>query len=232
MNHYEVVNETSKWIQWWVNQRKGKLKNHLSGTMSVNPFMLPVIFDIHNISSFEELGELLIGSHLMTGHSTGFGKLVDEKILPNVFKTIKLDKAYRSKHSPLHKSMFDEIDHIIELPNGKNSLLSLKAGKWTIQLTMAVQLNKSFEEILSNHGDIYEKIVVGVFYGKKDDLTDKYDILRGINRGANHDVTDLTEHVDVCSGAEFWKWINNGEEKTQDWVMEGNRSPPLDKAGD
>ena len=86
---------------------------------------------------------------------------------------------------------------------------------------MAVQLNKSFEEILSNHGDIYEKIVVGVFYGKKDDLTDKYDILRGINRGANHDVTDLTEHVDVCSGAEFWKWINNGEEKTQDWVMEG-----------
>ncbi len=63
-------------------------------------------------------------------------------------------------------------------------LLSLKAGKWTIQLTMAMQLNTSFNEIITNHPGLCKKIIVGVFYGKADDLTDKYEILRGIKPGS------------------------------------------------
>jgi hypothetical protein len=62
---------------------------------------------------------------------------------------------------------------------------------------------------------------VGVFYGTKETLTDKYDILRGINRGARHDVKDVTQHVHVYAGREFWAWLNNGETKTQEWVLEG-----------
>ena len=86
---------------------------------------------------------------------------------------------------------------------------------------MAVQLNKAFHEIIENYGDSFSKIVVGVFYGKKESLTDKYDILRGINRGANHDVVDLTNEVDVWSGVEFWSWLNGGELRTQEWVLNG-----------
>lgn len=86
---------------------------------------------------------------------------------------------------------------------------------------MAVQLNAAFHEIIEKHSDIADEIVVGVFYGKKEDLTDKYDILRGINRGANHDVTDVRQHVNIYSGREFWAWLNDGEQKTQEWVLKG-----------
>lgn len=103
----------------------------------------------------------------------------------------------------------------------KKSLLSLKASRWTIQLTMAVQLNKAFNEILHKHKDKYDEIVVGVYYGTNEGLTDKYDILRGINRGARHDVIDLTENVKVLAGKEFWRWLNDGEEETQRWLLEG-----------
>jgi hypothetical protein len=86
---------------------------------------------------------------------------------------------------------------------------------------MAVQLNRSFFEIIEQHGQYFDGIVVGVFYGKKEALTDKYEILRGINRGANHDVKDLTNMVSVWSGVDFWTWLNDGEALTQEWVLSG-----------
>ena len=52
-----------------------------------------------------------------------------------------------------------------------------------------MQLNRTFEQLikLRDEGTLkYSKIVVGVFYGTHDTLTDKYDIMRGINRGAVH----------------------------------------------
>lgn len=171
--------------------------------MSINPFIMPFLFDYHDLKNLDELVGLIIAGHLMTGHATGFGKLIDEKILPNVFGTIKLDASYRKATVPFADSCFDEVDHYLIREDGSRQLLSLKAGKWTIQLTMAVQLNAAFHEILSAHRDIVDEIVVGVFYGKKEDLTDKYDILRGVNRGANHDVVDITRHVNVYSGREF-----------------------------
>ncbi len=195
--------------------------------MAVNPFLIPLITSIHTFKSFGELAEFLVAAHFATGYSTGFGKLIDEKILPKVFGTIKLDKAAR-RNFPFSRSAFDEIDHIIvKNKRSPTKLLSLKAGRWTIQLTMAVQLNKSFNELLdlqSHHklGDFaFDEIAVGVFYGTKETLTDKYDILRGINRGAKHDVIDLTKHVSVYSGREFWAWLNDGESATQEWVLDG-----------
>ena len=50
--------------------------------------------------------------------------------------------------------------------------------------------------------------MVGVIYGNQASLTDKFDIIRGICSGAEHDVTDITEHVEVVAGKEFWAWIN------------------------
>lgn len=217
----DVVNNVKYWAKWWVSQRRKKLEEQLNETMSINPFMMPFLFDYHDLKSLDDLVDLIIASHLMTGHATGFGKLVDEKILPNVFGTKKLDSAFRKSNKPFNNSCFDEVDHYIVRDNGKKQLLSLKAGRWTIQLTMAVQLNAAFIEILEKHKDISDEIVVGVFYGKKEDLTDKYDILRGINRGANHDVRDITEHVNVYSGKEFWAWLNDGELETQKWVLRG-----------
>lgn len=206
---------------WWIAERQGKLTKLMSETMSINPFMTPFIFDYHSLNNFDELVEAIIAKHLMTGHDTGFGKLIDEKILPRVFGANKLDKKYRASNVPFLESCFDEIDHVIRRDDGRIELLSLKAGKWTIQLTMAVQLNKSFNEIINNHPNVSDNIVVGVFYGNDADLTDKYRILRGINTGANHDVVDIQDKVHVYAGKRFWSWLNNGEDETQYWVLEG-----------
>jgi hypothetical protein len=220
-NKDEVVEQVKEWALWWVKERRKKLEDQLTDTMAVNPFVLPFFFEYHGIADFEELADLILASHLLIGHNTGFGKLIDEKILPNVFGTIKLSGAYRAAHPELLPACFNEIDHIVVRPDGQKELMSLKAGKWTIQLTMAMQLNSAFNEIITHYPAIGNKIVVGVFYGKGDDLTDKYEILRGINRGANHNVIDLTNHVEVHSGRAFWSWLNEGAADTQEWVLEG-----------
>lgn len=217
----EVVAGVKYWATWWVSQRKKKLEDQLNETMSINPFLMPFLFKYHDLDSFEDLADLIIASHLMTGHNTGFGKLIDEKILPNVFGAQKLDAKFRRETKPFNRACFNEIDHIITRPDGRTELLSLKAGKWTIQLTMAVQLNYAFNEIISDHPEVADNVVVGVFYGNKEGLTDKYDILRGINRGAVHDVIDLTENVNVYAGRDFWSWLNGGAENTQEWLLQG-----------
>lgn len=216
-----VVDNVKLWTKWWINQRRLKLEEQLNESMSVNPFLLPFLFDYHDLADFDELADLMISSHLMIGHGTGFGKLIDEKVLPHVFGTLKLDAAYRKLTHPYLEAPFNEIDHVIVREYGTREFLSLKAGKWTIQLTMAMQLNTSFHEILTLHPGLCEKIVVGIFYGKAEDLTDKYDILRGINRGANHSVKDIQHYVELHSGRDFWKWLNDGAEDTQEWVLQG-----------
>lgn len=236
MDKNDIVQGTATWIAWWTEQRKRKLREELSDTMTINPFLLPIIFELHNISDFGELSDFLVGSHLMIGHSTGFGKLIDEKILPQVFGTEKLTAGYRRSNYPFINPCFNEIDHIIHRDNGDIDLLSLKAGRWTIQLTMAMQLNHAFNEILTDFGNDFSQVVVGVFYGRAETLTDKYDILRGINRGAHHNVIDLTDRVFVYAGREFWAWLNDGIEDTQDWLLEGiqegiSRSNPREEGG-
>lgn len=217
-----VVAGVEREVTWWIEQRLHKLREQLSDSMSMNPFMAPAVAGIHGLDSVDSLIQLYVSSHLMTGHATGFGKLVDEKILPRVFGTRKLDAVYRRATPPLSAARYDEIDHIVQLPRKrKPTLLSLKASRWTIQLSMATALNRSFEEIKQQDSDRFDGVVVGVYYGKKESLTDKYDIVRGINRGAVHDVFDLRDFVSVEAGAEFWSWLNGGEPATQEWVLEG-----------
>ena len=205
---------------WMVKQRMDKLRKALHESMSVMPFLMPILFDIHGATKLEELGELLVIGHLLVGHSTSFGKLMDERVLPKAFNTEKLTGKFRAQNPPFKEACFNEIDHLVNRPDGP-VLLSLKASRWTIQLTAAVKLNGAFEEILRQYSPPYGRIVVGVFGGKQENLTDKYDILRGINRGKKHNVADLTGNVSVHAGKDFWTWLNGGEQNTQAWVLDG-----------
>jgi len=222
-----VINKVSNQIYWWLGEREKKLRSMDHSNMSINPMLMPIIMELHEMKNSEEYAKFAISSHLMQSYSTGYGKLVDEKILPNVFGTKKLTTKFRKNMGDIYKqACFDEIDHLIYKKNGEIDLLSLKASKWTIQLTAAVQINSAFSDIkkLSTSDKIkVNKIYVGVFYGKEDSLTDKYDILRGINRGKNHDVTDIRDFVDIKSGKDFWSWINKGEKNTQYWVNIGQQ---------
>ncbi len=221
INRRAVVDGCTEWATWWLDQRERKLRELLSGTMTINPLMAPLVTQLHGLDSGEQLVELLVTSHLMTGHATGFGKLIDEKIIPNVFGAKKLSSEFRRSNEPFFESCFDDIDHVVVRDDGSVELLSLKASTWTIQLAAAVQLNRAFSEISARHRAEVSSINIGVFYGRSETLSDKYDIARGINRGANHDVTDLTGFVKVHAGRVFWAWLNEGEDKTQDWILEG-----------
>jgi hypothetical protein len=218
----EVVGAVAEWAKWWVGQRRKKLDEVRHETMSVNPFLIPAVQMIHGLESPGDLSKFLVAVHFGIGHATGFGKLVDEKLLPNVFGTKKLDASTR-KQLGLTAPEFDEIDHLVP-GSGPPTLLSVKASQWTIQLTMAVKLNHVFSELVAHRRRrVYQfrKIVVGVYSDRRESLSDKYDILRGINRGKQHGVVDLREDVQVLAGTEFWAWLNGGERQTARWVSRG-----------
>ena len=217
----DVVDGVQEWVAWWMELRKAKLRDNLSESMSINPFLAPLVYELHNLPDLPDLTSLLTTGHLLTGYNTAFAKLFDEKILPDVFDTTKLGKTFRNSTEPFEEPWFNEIDHLVPRESLRPDLLSLKTSRWSIQLTGAIGLNRSFATILDNYGQEFDEIVVGVLIGTTQDLTDKYDILRGINRGAFHDVADLTEKVKVYAGREFWKWLNGGEHETQTWVLDG-----------
>lgn len=216
-----VVDGCAEWASWWLDQRAGKLESFLSETMTINPLMAPLIVELHGLETGSDLVSMLVTSHLMIGHATGFGKLIDEKVIPNVFGARKLNSSFRRDVAPFSESCFDDIDHLVVRPDGTKELISLKASTWTIQLASAVQLNRAFGEIMEDHSDLIDSICLSVFVGRRDQLSDKYDIARGVNRGANHSVKDLTSFVSVRAGREFWSWLNDGENSTQDWVLQG-----------
>jgi hypothetical protein len=221
MDRATVVSGVQTQAEWWLDERLKKVRQERHDTMEVNPFMAPLVSALHGHSDFTELADFLLGGHFSIGHATGFGKLIDEKVLPRVFGTTKLDKATR-KGTLFELPCFDNIDHVVHKAEG-DVLLSLKASKWTIQLGQAVELNKSFKEIhelfeAAQHA--HERVVIATFYGTAGNLTDKYRLVRGISYGANHNVHDLQDYVTVLAGQEFWAWLGDHED-TQLWVMEG-----------
>ena len=217
----KVIAEVERCAKWWIEQRSAKMKQVEHGSMEINPFLAPLICALHGLDSADDLSKFITAGHFYIGHGTGFGKLIDEKVLPRAFGTVKFDKAYRQQ-AGLMDPAFDDIDQIVTKPDGKY-LLSQKASKWTIQLGQAMGLNRSFRSLLDMReaGQIdFKKIIVGVFYGHADDLTDKYRILRGITTGAAHDVVDISSQVEVYSGRAFWSWLAD-DETAQEWVMAG-----------
>jgi hypothetical protein len=222
----QIVAKVSEKVIWWIGRRRDKLSELEHSSHAVNPFLLPIIMKMHGFDSLNQLSAFMLSGHLVEGHATGFGKLVDEKILADVFGTIRLDGAFRGANRPYGASEFDNIDHLVPRPDGSFDLLSIKAGRWSIQLGQAVQLNSSFNIIAMNRAarryqPEFRDLVVGVFYGKDEDLTDKYRIIRGEPTRSQHEVHDLTKHVKVLAGRPFWSWLNGGVDETQESVLEG-----------
>lgn len=234
MKRRSVVEGVARWTSWWIRGRRAKVTNLGLEAMAINPFLLPLIYALHGYSTMSELAAFQLSGHLAIGHATGFGKLIDEKVLPDVFGVHKLDAQFR-RQKGLDASMFDEVDHFVPHTDRAPDLLSLKAGRWTIQLTMAAKLNSSFNELLQarERGEVhFDRIVLGVMYGTDADLTDKFRIVRGIETGKRHDTVNICEDVDVRVGANFWSWINDDEPLTQEWILQGILQGIREEAGD
>ena len=85
-------------------------------------------------------------------------------------------------------------------------------------------MNRSLQVLLSSRQQgqtSFDHIVVGVIYGTQESLTDKYRIIRGLTTRAEHDIADISAHVQVLAGREFWSWLNDDEARTQEWILEG-----------
>ncbi len=205
----------------FIRNRREKLVRLRHASLAVNPFLWPMLMELNGYETLDELTTYIIAGHLSDGHATGFGKLVDERIVPNVFETSKLDAAFRRMNPPFAEAKYGVIDHIVHRPDGPDDLLPLKAGRWSIQLGQAKNMNRDFADILEarERGEVsFDRIVIGVLYGTEATLTDKFQIARGTGP---HDLTDISADVDLRVGRDFWSWLNEGVEETQDWVMDG-----------
>jgi hypothetical protein len=214
----DVINKVAIEASGFIKRRATKISEEIGSFLNINPFLLAAISDMHEIKDQRSLTEFLLAAHLATGHSTSFGKMIDEKLLPNVFGTQKLDAKFR-RESHFSDTIYDDIDHIVKRGDSKEYLLSLKAGAWTIQHGQAMQLYHNFKDF-GDRDLARDGIVIGVFYGNETLLTNKYDIVQGINRRHQESMTRLG-YVQVKAGKAFWSWINDDQEETQDWVMEG-----------
>jgi hypothetical protein len=221
MDRDQVIAGVSEEVVRFIRSRRNKLTELQHTTMAVNPFLNPLVMELNGYDSLEELTVFLVGGHLHNGNATGFGKLVDERIVTNVFGTTKLTGPFRTANPPYGQPMFGVIDHVVEYQTGAPDLLALKAGRWSIQLGQALNMNSSFARLLEarNAGRAdFDRIVIGVIYGTAETLTDKFRVARGIGP---HDLVDIQADVDVYAGREFWAWLNDGEAATQEWVMDG-----------
>lgn len=217
----EVVSGVCAEVVRFMGNRRRKLEELQHSTMAENPFLNPLIMEMNGYESLGDLADFVIGGHLSEGHATGFGKLVDEKIVPNVFGTVKLTRKFRREHPPYDQPMFGVIDHLRPNPDGSQDLLPLKAGRWSIQLGQALNMNNGFTRLIEAREAKtveFDRIVIGVLYGREHTLTDKFQIARGVGP---HEVVDIREHVDIRAGRDFWSWLNDGEQATQEWVMDG-----------
>jgi hypothetical protein len=213
----EIVEKTAKETGLFLGRRLRKLRTRIGGVLNINPFLMRALKDFHQIKDQQSLAEFMLAGHLAGGHATAFGNMIDEKILPQVFATKRLDSTCRHE-VPYSREIFDDIDHLVDRKDGQY-MLSLKAGAWTIQLGQAMGLYRHFlalgEEGLQGKG-----IVVGVFYGHSGLLTDKYRIVRGENVRHQTEMQQL-DYVSVKAGQQFWSWLNDEEAATQDWLREG-----------
>jgi len=119
----EVIDKVASLTQWWLGQRYSKISVHNAETMAINPFLMPLIMRLQSLGNLVGLADFLLAAHLANGHNTGFGKLIDEKVLPQVFKTKKLTSGFRNGTPPFGAAMFDEVDHLVPAADGRFYLL-------------------------------------------------------------------------------------------------------------
>ena len=91
----EVVNEIANLVKGFLERRLGKLEGSISKYLNVNPFLMSALRHFHSFQTVDDLARFLFVAHLQQGHATAFGKLVDERILPQVFGTVRLSQALR-----------------------------------------------------------------------------------------------------------------------------------------
>ncbi len=212
----QIIEAASPLVGRFLTIRVKAIQRSITGVLNINPFLVRALEAVRPMRSQMDLAVFMWDWHIALGYATAFAKAIDEKILPAAFLTEACDKYYRAEREML-EPCFDDIDHVVGRRDG-TFLLSLKASAWSIQHGQAMGMYGNFRR-LGEIGRQESGIVVGVYYGHAALLTNKYDIVRGINRRYADQLEPL-DYVQVHSGKEFWSWLNDDEQLTQEWMLE------------
>lgn len=154
--------------------------------VNLNPFLMLAMAPAYNIYSPFEASEYLQNAKMPHGDATAFGKFVEARIFP-LFGT----KTPPEKSS--QKEEFSPIDAEFTL-DGTRYLTTWKSGPWTMNQTHANEMIRRFPAI---HLQTNCEIILGVFYGRIDQLNNKPALVR----------TRTGKYFHILVGSELWEFI-------------------------
>lgn len=156
-----------------------------------NPFLLLITAPVYNIYSPYEVAERLQLGKAYHGDDTAFGKMAEERYLRIFGATTP---AAKSSPKPAVRARWSPIDLELNV-DGHLTLMSIKAGPWTMNQAHAAEMIRHFQEL---HDETGARILIGITYGRYRNLNNKPAV---VDRGLNS-----PDWFDFFVGKDFWEY--------------------------
>lgn len=179
----QVVHETYQFI----DRRFKSLRSLVQvDQTNINPFLMLAMAPAYNIFSPYEAAAYLQDAKMPHGDATSFGKFVEDKIFPIFDVTSSVEKQRNPK-------LYSAIDAALTVEH-TDYLATWKSGPWTMNQSHANEMSRDFPEI---HEITGKTIILGVFYGTRNQLNNKPALVRG----------QTGEYFQVLIGSELWEFV-------------------------
>jgi hypothetical protein len=156
----ELVKETEDFLKRRFNKLAIQFDD-ISKT-NFNPFLLLTTSPVYNLFSPFEVAERLQLSKAFHGDDTAFGRMAEERYL-------KIFGAKTPSEKAKNKTVWTPIDVEMTIEN-QRYLMSIKSGPWTMNQEHANAMILNFPKI---HDDTNARIIIGITYGKYQQLNNK-----------------------------------------------------------
>ncbi len=156
-----------------------------------NPFLLLITAPVYNIFSPFEVAERLQLGKAYHGDDTAFGKMAEEKYLKIFGATAP---AGKSSPDPAVRNRWSPIDLEMDV-EGHRTLMSIKAGPWTMNQSHAAEMIRHFKDLNEETG---ARIMIGITYGRYRNLNNKPAV---VDRGLGS-----PGWFDFFVGKDFWEY--------------------------
>lgn len=154
-----------------------------------NPFLLLITAPVYNIFSPFEVAERRQLGKAFHGDDTAFGRFGEEKLLPQFGASPIPEKLQ-------HGARWEPVDNQIEI-GGRRFLFSIKSGPWTMNQSHA---NAMIEKLPQIHADCDCPIVLGIMYGRYNQLNNKPLLVDSRLGGP--------DWFDYLVGRDFWEFVS------------------------
>jgi hypothetical protein len=164
--------------------------NDISKT-NFNPFLLLITAPVYNIYSPFEVAERLQLGKAYHGDDTAFGRMAEEKYLRIFGAAPPQEKKSADDETRTRWSAID-LEQTID---GQRTLMSIKAGPWTMNQSHAAEMVRHFNDL---HEETGARILIGITYGRYRNLNNKPAL---VDRGLGS-----PDWFDFFVGKDFWEY--------------------------